>query len=320
MKAIRVDEFGPPEVMKLVEAADLNPGPGQVLVRIKAAGVNPTDTYARAGQYGRRPALPFTPGSDAAGIVEAVGGGVGRVKAGDRVYTSGTSSGAYAELALCEESQVHPLPDAVSFSQGAGVYIPYGTAYRALFLRAQARPIETVLVHGASGGVGIAAVQIARAAGMRVIGTAGSERGRGLVKEQGADQVLDHKAPDHLDQVPHLTADRGVDIVLEMMAHIHLERDLAVLAPGGRIVVIGSRGRLEIDPRAIMSSQATVLGMTLFKTPEGDKAEIFAALSAGLRNGTLRPVVGSEIPLAEAPRAHHQIMEAPAYGKIVLIP
>jgi len=320
MKAIRVDEFGPPEVMKLVEAADLNPGPGQVLVRIKAAGVNPTDTYARAGLYGRRPALPFTPGSDAAGIVETLGGGVSRVKAGDRVYTSGTASGAYAELALCEESQVHPLPDAVSFSQGAGVYIPYGTAYRALFLRARARPVETVLVHGASGGVGLAAVQIARAAGMSVIGTAGSERGRGLVKEQGADRVLDHKAPDHLDQVPRLTADRGVDVVLEMMAHIHLEKDLAVLAPGGRIVVIGSRGRLEIDPRAIMVSQATVLGMTLYKTPESDKAEIFAALSAGLTNGTLRPVVGSEIPLAEAPRAHHQVMEAPAYGKIVLVP
>ena len=320
MKAIRVHEFGPPEVMKLAEAADPNPGPGQVVVRIKAAGVNPTEAYSRSGNYGRRPSLPYTPGSDAGGLVESVGEGVTRVRTGDRVYTSGAISGAYAEKALCEEGQVHPLPEAVTFGQGAGVYIPYGTAYRALFMRARVRPAETVLVHGASGGVGLAAVQLARAAGMTVIGTAGSERGRTLVKDQGADHVLDHKAPGYLDSVPRLTSERGVDVVLEMLANVNLEKDLQILAPGGRIVVIGSRGRIEIAPRDIMWSQATLLGMTLYKTTESEKAEIFAALGAGLGSGTLRPVVGTEMPLAEAPRAHHQVMEAPAYGKIVLIP
>jgi NADPH2:quinone reductase len=320
MKAIRVHEFGPPEVMTLAETADPRPGPGQVVVRVKATGVNPTDAYSRSGAYGRRPVLPFTPGSDAGGLVESAGEGVTRVKAGDRVYTSGTISGAYAELALCDEGQVHPLPENVTFSQGAGIYIPYGTAYRALFKRAQARPAETVLVHGASGGVGTAAVQLAHAAGLTVIGTAGSERGRRLVREQGADHVLDHRTPGYLDQLPALTGNRGVHVLLEMLANVNLDKDLQVVAPGGRLVVIGSRGRVEITPRDIMWSQATILGLTLYKTTDNEKAEIFAALEAGLRQGALRPVVGEEMPLAEAPRAHHTIMESPAYGKIVLIP
>jgi NADPH2:quinone reductase len=320
MKAIRIQEFGPPEVLRLAETADLAPGPGQVVVRVRAAGVNPTDAYSRSGSYGRRPPLPFTPGSDAAGLIVSVGEGVKSVKTGDRVYTSGTVSGAYAEQALCEEGQVHPLPENVTFSQGAGVYIPYGTAYRALFKRAQARPAETVLVHGASGGVGIAAVQLARAIGMTIIGTAGSERGRALIREQGADHVLDHRAPGYLEQVPGLTGGRGVDVLLEMLANVNLDKDLQILAAGARLVVIGSRGRIEITPRDIMWGQAVILGMTLYKSTESEKAEIFAAVGAGLRQGTLRPVVGGEIPLAEAPRAHHQIMEAPAYGKIVLIP
>jgi NADPH2:quinone reductase len=320
MKAIRVREFGPPEVMTLDDAVDPRPGPGQVVVRVKAAGVNPTDAYSRAGAYGRLSKLPFTPGSDAAGVVAGIGEGVKRVQSGDRVYTSGTISGAYAELALCAERQVHPLPDHVTFSQGAGLYIPYGTAYRALFMRARARPGETVLVHGASGGVGTAAVQLARAAGLTVIGSAGSERGFGLVRAQGAEHVLDHRAPGHLADVPGLTDGRGLDVLLEMLANVNLEKDLQVLAPDGRLVVIGSRGRIEIDPRDIMWTQASILGMTLYKTTDGEKAEIFAALDAGLRQGTLRPVVGTEMPLADAPRAHHQVLEAPAYGKIVLIP
>ncbi|MGB8958400.1 MAG: NADPH:quinone reductase [Candidatus Aminicenantales bacterium] len=320
MKAIRVHEFGPPEVMKLEEAADLRPGPGRVLVRIKAAGVNPVDAYVRSGVYAKRPALPYTPGADAAGVVDAVGEGVTGITAGARVFLSGTVTGAYAGLALCEESQVHPLPDNVTFAQGAGVYIPYATAYRALFQRAQARPGETVLVHGASGGVGVAAVQLARAAGMSVIGTAGSERGRDLIKAQGAGHVLDHRAAGHLEEMTRITAGRGVDVVVEMLANVNLDKDLQVLAPGGRVVVVGSRGRVEIDPRGIMSHQASILGMMLLTIAEADKVEIFAAISAGLRSGTLQPVVGSEIPLAEAARAHHQIMETPAYGKIVLMP
>ena len=320
MKAIRVHETGGPEVMKLEEVPDLKPGPGQVVVRVKAAGVNPVDTYIRAGAHAQKPPLPYTPGMDAAGDVEAVGEGVTRVAVGDRVYTSGTLIGAYAEQVLCDESQVNLLPENISYAQGAAVNVPYATAYRALFQRARAVPGETVLVHGASGGVGIAGVQLARAAGMKVIGTGGTEKGRDLVKEQGAHHVLDHRAPDYFDQLKSLTSGRGVDVILEMLANVNLAKDLTALAQAGRVVVIGNRGTIEINPRDAMGRDAAILGMTLFNASEQERASIHAALFAGLENGTLRPVVGQEIPLAEAPRAHVAVMEPGAYGKIVLIP
>ena len=320
MRAIRVHEFGGPEVMKLEEVPDLQAGPGQVLVRLHAAGVNPVDAYIRAGMYARKPSLPYTPGSDAAGEVMAVGEGVRRVKVGDRVYTAGTMSGAYAEQALCNEDQVHPLAGRASYAQGAAVNVPYATAYRALFQRAQGQPGETVLVHGASGGVGTGAVQLARAAGFMVIGTGGSERGRELVGENGAHHVLDHGAADYLDQLMQLTGGRGVDVILEMLANVNLAKDLTLLAPRGRVVVIGNRGTVEINPRDAMGRDATILGMTLFNASERELASLHAALVAGLESGTLKPVVGQELPLADAPRAHEEVMKPGAYGKIVLVP
>ncbi len=320
MKAIRVHEFGGPEVMRLEEVSDLKPGRGEVLVRIQAAGVNPVDTYIRTGMYARKPQLPYTPGADGAGTVAAAGEGVTHCKPGDRVYTAGAVSGTYAELALCTQSQVHPLPAKTSFAQGAALGIPYGTAYRALFQRARARPAETVLVHGASGGVGIAALQLARAAGMTVIGTAGTDKGRALVAREGAHHVLDHTAPGYLERLMSLTGGRGVDVILEMLANVNLGKDLTVLALHGRVVVIGSRGTVEINARDTMSRDAEILGMTLFNTPEQDLAGIHAALYAGLENGTLRPVIGQEMPLGEAPHAHQQVMAPGAYGKIVVVP
>jgi len=320
MKAIRVHEVGDPEVMRLEEVPDLQPGTGQVVVRVKAAGVNPVDTYIRSGLYPRKPALPYTPGNDAGGVVESIGTGVTRVAVGDRVYVAGTISGAYAEQALCNEFQVHPLPQRVSFAQGAAIQVPYATAYRALFQLARATPGESVLVHGASGGVGVAAVQLARAAGLTVIGTGGTERGRGLVAEQGAHHVLDHHAAGYLEQVLTLTGGRGVDVVLEMLANVNLGKDLKVLAQGGRVVVIGSRGTVEIDPRDTMSRDAVIMGMSLFNISAHDSARVHAALGVGLENGALCPIVGQEMPLVDAPRAHRAVMEPGAYGKIVLIP
>jgi NADPH2:quinone reductase len=320
MKAILVEEFGGPEVMRLREVPDPVAGPGQVVVRVRAAGVNPVDVYIRAGMYAVKPALPYTPGIDGAGIVEAVGEGVTWVKVGDRVYVGGSLSGTYAELALCEESQVHPMPEAVSFAQGAAVNVPYATAYRGLFQRAHALPGEVLLVHGASGGVGIAATQLARAAGLTVIGTGGTQEGRRLATEQGAHHVLDHHAPDYLQKLLDLTDGRGVDVVLEMLANVNLDKDLGILARGGRVVVIGNRGRVEIDPRAAMSRDASILCMSLMNAPAHELSRIHAALFAGLEKGTLRPVVGREMPLADAPRAHQAVMEPGAYGKIVLIP
>lgn len=319
MKAIRVHEFGAPEVMRLEEVPDLQPGPGQVVVKMKASGVNPADTYTRSGSYARKPALPYTPGVDGAGVIESVGPNV-TLAVGMRVYISGTLSGSYAEQALCDEFDVHPLPEKLTFSQGAGVNVPYATAYRALFQRAHALAGETVLVHGATGGVGTAAVQIARAAGMKVIGTGGSPKGRELVLKQGAVQVFDHTTPDYLNQILAFTGSRGVDLILEMLANVNLGKDLEILAHGGRVMVIGSRGRVEINPRDTMNRDAAILGMLLWNTPREDTVRIHSALAAGLENGTLRPIVGKEMPLADAPRAHEVVMQPGAYGRIVLIP
>ena len=320
MKAIQVHEFGDPDVLKLEEVPDPTPGPAQVVVRIHAAGVNPVDAYIRTGGHIVRPPLPYTPGMDAAGVIESVGEGVTRLNPGDRVYVAGTISGAYAEKALCLATQVHLLAARVSFEQGAAVGVPYATAYRGLFQRANARPGEVVLVHGASGGVGTAAVQLARAAGLTVIGTGGTEKGRQLVAEQGAHHVLDHRSPDYLDEIRKLTGGRGVDVILEMLANVNLAKDLGLLAQRGRVVVIGNRGTIEIDPRAAMGKDSSIIGMSLFNASEEERASIHAALVAGLESGTLRPVVGQNMLLAEAPRAHEAVMEPGAYGKIVLIP
>lgn len=312
-------EFGGPEVLQLEEVPTPKPGPGEVLVRIQATGVNPVETYIRAGKYARLPELPYTPGNDGAGVVEKVGADVSEFKAGDRVYTAGSISGTYAEFALCKKEQVHPLPANVSFAQGAAMGTPYATAYRGLFQRAVALPGETVLVHGASGGVGTAAVQLARAGGLRVFGTAGSDEGLKLVREQGAHEVFDHRASDHFQQIINATGGHGVDVIVEMLANVNLGKDLPILAKGGRVVIIGSRGPTEINPRDTMQRDIDVRGMILPNTPLAQMASIHAALVAGLENGTLRPVIGKQFPLTEAAEAHYAVMESGAVGKIVLV-
>ena len=305
--------------MKIEEVPAPSPSAGQILIRVRAVGVNPVDTYIRSGTYARKPELPYTPHADIAGTVEAVGSGVTRVKAGDRVYAFMTNAGG-AELAIAEEWQVQRLPERATFQQGAAIGVPYTTAWRALFLKGDARPGETVLVHGASGGVGTAAVQIARAHGMQVIGTAGTEDGVRLVREQGAHHALNHREADYLKQVPALAGGRGADVILEMLANVNLDRDLDVVAPRGRIVVIGNRGRVEIDPRKAMGKDATIVGMTLFNTSREEFNLIHAAIAAGLENGSLNPVVRQEMPLDQAARAHVAVMEPGAFGKIVLVP
>lgn len=320
MKAIRVKEFGGPEVLKLEDVADPKPGAGQLVVRIHAVGVNPVDTYMRAGVYPRKPVLPYTPGTDTAGTVESVGTGVTRFKPGDRVYTATTISGAYAERALCDAGLVFPLPAHVSFAQGAAIHIPYGTAFRALFHRGRAQAAETVLVHGASGGVGIAAVQLARAAGLYVVGSAGSERGKQLVLAEGAHQVLDHKSANHFEEALAATNGRGYDVIIEMLANVNLGRDLTMLAPKGRAVVVGNRGTVEINARDIMTRDGSIVAMSLWNATPEELTSIHAGLLAGLENKSLRPIIGQEFPLAEAGRAHVAIIGPGAYGKIVLIP
>ena len=318
MKAIRVHEFGGPETLKLEEVPTPKPAAGQVLVRIHAAGVNPYETYMRAGTYALKPPLPYTPGSDGAGVVEAIGGGVKKVRPNDRVYTGRTISGSYAEYALASEEQVHPLPAKIDFKQGAGLWVPYGTAYHALYHSAKAHASETALVHGASGGVGTAALQIAHAMGLRVLGTAGTPKGLEMAKREGAHHVFDHRKPGYQEEILQATGNRGVDIILEMLANVNLANDTKLLANNGRVIVIGSRGEVTINPRELMGRRASIRAFTLWSITAAEEADIHAGLFAGLENGTLRPIVGKVLPLAEAARAHEEILEPGAAGKIVL--
>jgi NADPH:quinone reductase len=296
MQAIRVERFGGPEVLTLQEVPDPVAPPGHLVVRLHAAGVNPVEAYIRTGNYARLPPLPYTPGFDGAGDVDT-----------------------YAERMVCTPQQVFPLPAHVSYAAGASLGVPAATAHRALFGKAQARAGETVLVHGASGAVGTAAVQLAQAAGLRVFGTAGTDDGLALVREQGAEQAFNHRDAGRVDAIRQATDGRGVDIVLEMLANANLDTDLALLAKGGRVIVIGSRGRVEIDPRQTMGKEAAVLGMTLWNVPPDEVFRIDTALTAALEDRTLRPVVGRELPLAEAARAHREILEGSGTaGKMVL--
>jgi len=321
MKAILVKEFGGPDVMKLDDAPVPKASAGQIVVQIKAAGVNPVDAYIRAGTYARKPSLPYTPGTDGAGIVDSIGPAVTSFRNGDRVYLGGASvSGTYAEFCSVAEKDAHPLPEKLSFAQGAAIQVPYGTAFHALFNMAHAKYGETVLNHGATGGVGTAAVQLARAAGLRVIATAGSDRGAELVRNEGAHEVLNHADPAHFEQVLKLTAGRGADVIIEMVANVNLGNDLKILAWRGRCTVVGNRGDIQINAREIMSRESVVTGMTLWAVEDAEMARIHRSLAHGFESGALRPIVGKEMPLADAAKAHQDVMSSGAYGKIVLVP
>lgn len=323
MKAILVRRFGGPEVLTLEDAPEPAAGKGQVVVALKAVGVNPVEAYVRSGTYPRKPELPFVPGSDAAGVVEAVGAGVTGLKAGDRVfvYAYGPGSpGVYAQKAAVDATRVFPLPKALSFEQGAALGVPYGTAHRALFGRAAAKKDESVLIHGASGGVGVAAVQLALAAGLKVYGTGGGAEGAAFVKSLGAHHALDHRAAGYQDALLALTGGKGFDVIVEMLANQNLPADLSLLAPRGRVVVVGSRGPVTIDARMTMMKDSSVLGMSMGNLTDAERDAVYASLVQSLQRGDLAPVVGKTFPLADAAAAHDAVMAAGARGKIVLIP
>jgi NADPH2:quinone reductase len=316
MKTIRVRTFGGPQELRLEDAEDPRPGAGQVVVRIIAAGVNPVDAAIREGKFTEEPSLPYTPGQDGAGIVEAVGAGVDNIRTGDRVWVYGRKLGTYREKALCPASAVQPLPARFSFAQGAAVGTPAAAAWRSLFLRGRAQAGETVLVHGGTGAVGISAIQLARAAGLIVIATASDEDGRREVRERGA-----HHAVDHADYgaIRRLTPDgRGVALILEEAAEKNLGDDLTALAPNGRVVVIGAHDTAVIDPRKTMTTELEIRGMSLTNATPEQEAATARALTAALEAGILQPVVTEEMPLADAPRAHEKLAQHAA-GKIVLM-
>jgi NADPH2:quinone reductase len=319
MKAIRVHNFGGPEVLQLEELADPVPNQDQLLIRLDSIGVNPVETYFRAGKYGPK-VFPYTPGTDAAGVIESAGANVFAFKVGQRVYLTGAADGTYAEKALCAPAQAHLLPERLSFDQGAAIGVPFATAYRALFIRGHAKPNETVLIHGASGGVGTAAVQLAVNLGCSVIGTAGTAEGLALVKKLGARESFNHRSNDYIQQIMDDTAGRGVDLIIEMLADQNLDKDLGLLAKRGRVVIIGNRGRTEIDARQTMQKDSDIRGMSLMHADAEELALIHAALGAGFSNATLTPIISRRFSLADAAKAHQAVMESGSLGKIVLRP
>lgn len=300
MQAIRVLEFGDPEVMQFMEVDEPTPAAGQVLVELRAVGVNPVDTYIRSGLYPRLPELPYTPGRDGAGLT-----------AGRRVYVAGSISGTYALKVLCDPEQVFDLPDNCSFEQGATLGTPYVTAYHALFNRGEAQAGQRLLVHGASGAVGLAVVQMARAAGLDVTGTAGSQVGLELVLANGAQRACGHE--ESATFAPY-------DLILEMLANENLDRDLDMLDFRGRVVVIGNRGSTEIDARKTMTRDLSIVGTSVMNATADELKRVHAGLAAGLENGTLSPVVRRSFALQQAPEAHRKVMERGAAGNIVLLP
>jgi len=324
MKAIRAHAFGGPEVLQLDDVDDPKPGAGEVVIDVKAAGVNPADTYMRGGAYAIVPDLPYVPGGDAAGVISAIGDGVTKYKIGDRVF-AGVALGfrmqdCYAEKVLRSADDVLALPDRVGFTEGAALGVPYATAHYGLFARGGSKAGETVFIHGASGAVGTAAIQLAKRAGMTVIGSGGSDRGRKLILDEGADHAVDHTAGGYLEEVKALTGGGGPEIILEMLANVNLAADLDLVAKYGRIIVIGNRGDITINPRMTMMKELDVRGLALFNGSRAQMVSIMTDLLSGLADGSLRPVVGREMPLADATKSHEAVLEPGAFGKIVLLP
>lgn len=324
MKAVRAHAFGGPEVLQVDDVADPIPGSGDVVIDVKAAGVNPADTYMRGGAYAIVPDLPYVPGGDAAGVISAIGDGVTGFAIGDRVFTGvalGFSmQGCYAEKVLRNADDVLALPDEVSFQEGAALGVPYATAHYGLFARGDSTSGETVFIHGASGAVGTAAIQLAKRAGLTVIGSGGSDRGRKLILDEGGDHAVDHTSEGYLDEVKALTSGKGPEIILEMLANVNLASDLDLVAKYGRIVVIGNRGEITINPRVTMMKELDVRGLALFNGSRSQMEEIMRDLLKGLADSSLRPIVGCEMPLADAAKAHQAVLEPGAYGKLVLVP
>ncbi|XP_060248434.1 quinone oxidoreductase isoform X1 [Meriones unguiculatus] len=323
MRAIRVFEFGGPEVLKLrSDVAVPVPQGHQVLIKVHACGVNPVETYIRSGAYSRKPVLPYTPGTDVAGVIESVGDSVSAFKKGDRVFCSNTVSGGYAEFALAADDTVYPLPETLDFRQGAALGIPYFTACRALFHSARVRAGESVLVHGASGGVGLASCQIARAHGLKVLGTAGSEEGKKLVLQNGAHEVFNHKEVNYIDKIEESAGIKqgGVDVIIEMLANKNLSHDLKLLSRGGRVIVVGCRGPIEINPRDTMAKETSIIGVSLFSSTKEEFQQFAGILQAGMEKGWLKPVIGYEYPLEKAAQAHEDIIHRSGkMGKMILV-
>ncbi|CAI4222198.1 unnamed protein product [Auanema sp. JU1783] len=307
MRAAVINKFGPAENIEICSnvAIPKITEPNQILIKVEASGVNPVDTYIRSGNYNKLPQLPYTPGRDGAGVVNQVGSAVTKVRPGDRVWFTLPTTGSAAEYALTS-SNVFCLPDCLTFAEGSRLGIPFMTAYRALVLRGQAKKGDKILIHGASGSVGVAAVQLANMYGMIVVGTAGSGDGLNLVKKLGAQNVFNHRSGSYVNEIKEKYPE-GFDLILEMAAHINLSHDLGLLKKNGRIGVIGCRGDVNISPRQLMSSETTIFGVMLgHSTPE--EFEQMGLEITSLLNSECKPLVSRVYALDEISKAHEHII------------
>lgn len=322
MQAIQIRNFGTAENLQVAQVVLPEILSTQVQVKVYAAGVNPSDVYTSTGTYAIKPALPYTPGLDGAGVIELVGADVSHVKVGDRVFIaslpSGITSGTFAEQMVCDAVFVYPLPEHINFEQGAALGIPALTAYRAVVQKAKLTEGQTIFIHGASGAVGLQAIQIAKAIGATVIGTASRGEGKALVKEAGADFVFDHLTEENMNEVLAVTNGKGPDVVLEFLANVNLQTDLQLVAKYGVIVVVGNRGDVTINPRIIMQKECDVRGMVLFNATSEEHQALIKGVAALLESKQLQPVVGYTYPLEHAGIAFDAVMEGKHNGKVVV--
>lgn len=344
MRAVVITKHGPPEVLKVEERPDAPaPGPGEVRVAVKAAGINFADTMARTGVYPDAPPVPSIVGYEVAGEVESTGEGVDHLKPGDRVI-AGTKFGGYAELVTVPAAQAFPLPEHLSFEQGAAVPVNYGTAYAALVIMGGLREGDRVLIHAAAGGVGISATQIAKSIGAEIFGTASASK-HDAIRDQGVAHAIDYRNADFEAEVKRITAGEGVDVIMDAIGPSSFRKDYRLLRPGGRLVMYGASEIQTGEKRnlpaalkalssmpqatmpwwksmAIMNENKGVFGLNMLSwwNTEGSLDRMIEPLRAGLEDGTLTPVVAEAFPFDRAPEAHRFIAERKNVGKVVLVP
>lgn len=322
MKAIKIRKPGGPEVLELGELARPEPGPGEILVRVSAAGVNRPDTFQRMGLYPPPPGAPETPGLEVAGEVVATGPGVTRWKAGDRVCAL-VGGGGYAEFCPAHEAHALPVPKGLSEIEAAGLPETVFTVWTNVFERGALKPGETFLVHGGTSGIGTTAIQLALAFGARVIATAGSADKCATCVKLGA-EAINYRDQDFVAEVMKLTDQRGVDVILDMVGGDYIQRNISSAAPDGRIVSIAFlRGpKAEVNFMPVMAKRLTLTGSTLRPRSNEEKAALARAIEANvwplIETGRVKPIIDTTFPLADAAKAHALMESSSHIGKIVL--
>jgi NADPH2:quinone reductase len=324
MRAVLLKGFGGPEVLELGEASRPSPGPGQVLIRIAATSVNRADLQQRAGNYAPPPGESEILGLECAGVIEALGDGVGGWRVGDRVMTL-LGGGGYAEYATAAAGTLMPIPDHLDLVRAAAIAEVWITAFLNVFREAGLRPGETLLVHGGASGVGTAAIQLAKALGPSpVLVTVGSEDKAEACLGLGADRAILYKSEDFSSRVRELTGDHGADVILDHIGAAYLEPNLACLALYGRLVIIGLLGgaRAELNIGRLMIKRQRIVGSVLRARPIEEKAEITTAFREQVlprfASGELKPVIHTVLPLAEVRQAHELMAANANTGKILL--